>query len=91
MFSIHVCFYFGLTCCRLQDIGSFLLKSVNRWKLSISDIFLHHFIWSDYTDFAPDIDFPFFIMTQGICLNRNVLFLGMFGDFMDQIACIVLR
>ena len=52
---------------------------------------LHHFIWSDYTDFAPDIDFPFFIMAQGICLDRYLLFLGMFGDFMDKIACIVLR
>ena len=30
-------------------------------------------------------------MTQGICLDTNMLFLGMFGDFMDKIACILLR
>ena len=30
-------------------------------------------------------------MAQGFCLDRYVLFLGMFGDFMDKIACIVLR
>ena len=35
--------------------------------------------------------FPFFIIPQGICLDRYVLFLGMFGDFMDKIACIVLQ
>ena len=52
---------------------------------------LHHFIWSYYIDFASDIDFLFFIMTQGICFDRNVLFFGMYGDSMDKIACIVLR
>ena len=52
---------------------------------------LHHFIWSDYVGFAPDIDFAFFIVTQGICFDTNVLWFGMFGDFMDKIACIVLR
>ena len=30
-------------------------------------------------------------MTQGICFDRNVLFFGMFGDFMDKIACILLQ
>ena len=51
----------------------------------------HHFKWSDYVGFAPDIDFPFFIMTQGICFDTHVLCFGMFVDFMDKIACIVLR
>ena len=46
---------------------------------------LHHFIWSYYLDFAPDIDFPFFIMTQDICFDRNVIFFGMFGDFIDNL------
>ena len=35
---------------------------------------LHLFTWSDYIDFAPDIDLSFLIMTQGICFDRNVLF-----------------
>ena len=52
---------------------------------------LQHFIWSAYIDFAPDIDFLFFIITQGICYDRNVLFFCMLGDFMYKIACIVQR
>ena len=52
---------------------------------------LHHFIWSDYVGFAPDIDCACFIVTQGICFDTNVLCFGMFGDFMDKIACIVQR
>ena len=52
---------------------------------------LHHFIWSDYVGYAPDIDFAFFIVTQGICFETNVLCFGMFGDFMDKISCIVLQ
>ena len=52
---------------------------------------LRQFILSYSIDFATDIDFPFFIMIQGICFDRNVLFVVMFGDFMDKITCIVLR
>ena len=33
----------------------------------------------------------FFIVTQGICFDTNMLCFGMFGDFMDKIAYIVLR
>ena len=35
---------------------------------------LHHFICSDYKEFAPDIDFQFSNMTRGICVDRNVFF-----------------
>ena len=66
-------------------------QSMSRWKWPISYIFqITSFIWSDYVDFAPDIDFAFFIVTQGICFDTNMLCFGMFGDFMDKIACIVL-
>ena len=39
---------------------------------------------------TPDIILSFFIVAQGIVLDRNMLFIAMFGDFMNAIAHIVL-
>ena len=33
--------------------------------------------------FIPDIIFFIFIVVQDICFDRNVLFIAMFGDFMN--------
>ena len=38
-----------------------------------------------------DIDLPFFIMVQDNCFVRNVLFIGMFMDFIANIQCNVLQ
>ena len=41
--------------------------------------------------FTPDIILSFFIVVQGMCFYRNVLFIAIFGDFMYKIAYIVLQ
>ena len=41
--------------------------------------------------FTPDIILAFFIVAQGICFERNVLFMAVFGAFINKIAYIVLQ
>ena len=41
--------------------------------------------------FIPDIILSFFTVVQGICVDRNVLFIAMFWDFNNKIAYIVLQ
>ena len=40
--------------------------------------------------FTPDIILSFLIVVHCICVDRNVLFIAMFWDFIDKIAYIVL-
>ena len=41
--------------------------------------------------FTTDIILSFFIVVHAICFDRNVLFIAMFGDFMNKIAYILLQ
>ena len=40
--------------------------------------------------FTPDIILSFLIVVHSICVDRNVLFIAMFWDFINKIAYIVL-
>ena len=42
-------------------------------------------------EFTPDIILSLFIVVQGICFDRHVLFIAMFWDFINKMAYIVLK
>ena len=65
---------------------------MSQWKWLISDIFYNTICTrSELIYFTPDIILSFFIVVQGICFIRNVLFIAMFWDFMNKTVYIALQ
>ena len=92
MFSTYVYFHFGHICYGLQDIDSFACQSEITVKITNFRYYLDYIIsYEVHLCHLLLILILYFIMAQSICFDRNVLSTVMFGDFINDIACIILQ